>query len=47
MSYSFKSRINAFHKNNNKYLNYFRMGDVFKQSTMVFTEQTGLEKLYR
>merc|ERR1711962_378680 len=24
----------------------FRLGDVFKQSTMVFTEQTGLEKLY-
>jgi len=25
---------------------YFRMGDIFKQSTMVFTEQTGLHKLY-
>jgi len=26
---------------------YVRLGDVFKQSTMVFTEQTGLDKLYR
>jgi len=25
---------------------FFRMGDIFKQSTMVFTEQTGLHKLY-
>ena len=24
----------------------FRLGDMFKQSTMVFTEQTGLQKLY-
>eukprot|EP00088_Acartia_fossae_P000288 TRINITY_DN10103_c0_g1_i9.p1 TRINITY_DN10103_c0_g1~~TRINITY_DN10103_c0_g1_i9.p1 ORF type:complete len:588 (+),score=119.02 TRINITY_DN10103_c0_g1_i9:139-1764(+) len=25
---------------------FFRLGDLFKQSTMVFTEQTGLQKLY-
>jgi superfamily II DNA helicase RecQ len=25
---------------------YFRFADIFRLSTMVFTEQTGLEKLY-
>ena len=31
---------------NSKCIAFFKFGDVFRISTMVFTEQTGLEKLY-